>query len=168
MKNILILNGSPRKNGSTNKLLQSFKNGAKNNDIKEFYLYDMQINGCMGCDSCKANGKKANPCVQEDDMKEIYDYFLKADVVVFVSPLYFWTITGPLKTVADRLYAILNSRGYQEFEKESILIMTAGGSDYSQAQKWYETYERNLNWVNLGEILGAYNIQEAEKLGKDI
>lgn len=50
MKNILILNGSPRKNGKTNELVKSFKNGAQiNNDVKEFHLYDMNLNGCLGC-----------------------------------------------------------------------------------------------------------------------
>lgn len=170
MKNILVLNGSPRKNGNTNKILKHFIKGAKtnNNHIREFQLYDMQIKGCTGCNSCIKNRNKYNPCIQEDDMNEIYESFLKADVIVFVSPLYYWSITGPLKTVADRLYAIMTSHGYSEFEKESVLIMTAGGTDYSQAQRWYETYERNLNWVNRGELLGANRTQEAEILGKNI
>lgn len=166
MKNILILNGSPRKNGKTNKLVESFIKGAElnNNNINQFHLYDMDINGCKGCESCRSNGS----CIQKDDMGQIYDAFNEADVVVFASPIYFWTITGPLKTVVDRLYAILTSKGYGEFRKDSVLIMTAGGADYSQAQKWYETFETNLNWTNLGEILGAHKIKDAESLGKSI
>lgn len=89
----------------------------KNNKIIEFQLYDMDINGCIGCDSCRHNINKINPCIQKDDMKEIYESFLKSDVIVFVSPVYYWTITGPLKTAADRLYAIMTSYGYSEFEK---------------------------------------------------
>lgn len=101
-------------------------------------------------------------------MNLIYDAFLKADIIVFASPVYFWTVTGVLKTAVDRLYALLIILGYAGFEKESILIMTAGGTDYSQAQKWYETFEKNLNWKNLAEILGAYKTEEAENLGKTI
>ena len=168
MKNILILNGSPRKTGRTNKLVESFVRGAEtNNDITEFHLYDMNLNGCMGCQSCRSNDS-GNPCIQEDDMNLIYDAFLKADIIVFASPVYFWTVTGVLKTAVDRLYALLTILGYAEFEKESILIMTAGGVDYSQAQKWYESFEKNLNWKNLAEILGANKTEEAENLGKTI
>lgn len=165
MKNILILNGSARKNGKTNKLVKSFIKGAEpNNAIIQFDLYDLDIKGCRGCESCRHNGS----CIQKDDMSQIYDAFNEADVIVFASPIYFWTITGPLKTVVDRLYAILTSKGYSEFRKESVLIMTAGGADYTQAQKWYETFETNLNWTNLGEILGANKIKEAESLGNNI
>ena len=165
MKNILILNGSPRRNGRTNKLVNSFIKGAEvNNEIIQFHIYDMDIKGCKGCESCRRNGH----CIQKDDMDQIYEAFRNADVVVFASPVYFWTITGPLKTVTDRLYAILTSKGYGEFRKESLLIMTAGGADYSQAQRWYETFENNLNWTNLGEILGADKIKEAENIGNNI
>ena len=165
MKNILILNGSPRRNGKTNKLVNSFIKGAEvNNEIIQFHIYDMDIKGCKGCESCRRNGH----CIQKDDMDQIYEAFRNADVVVFASPVYFWTITGPLKTVTDRLYAILTSKGYGEFRKESLLIMTAGGADYSQAQRWYETFENNLNWTNLGEILGADKIKEAEDIGNNI
>lgn len=77
MKNILILNGSPRKNGKTNELVKSFKNGAQiNNDVKEFHLYDMNLNGCLGCQYCREN----NSCIQKDDMHLIYDAFIKADI----------------------------------------------------------------------------------------
>lgn len=145
MKNILILNGSPRKKGRTNKLVKSFIRGAENNNnITEFHLYNMTINGCKGCESCRQNDLE-NPCIQKDDMDLIYASFLKADIIVFASPIYFWTITGPLKTVVDRLYAMLTILGYEKFTKQSILIMTAGGADYTQAQKWYETFEKNLN-----------------------
>lgn len=133
MKNILILNGSPRKNGKTNELVKSFKNGAQiNNDVKEFHLYDMNLNGCLDCQYCREN----NSCIQKDDMHLIYDAFIKADIIVFASPVYFRTITGVLKTVVNRLYSLFTVLGYKDFEKESILIMTAGGADYSQAQRW--------------------------------
>ena len=101
-------------------------------------------------------------------MSEINKAFMSADVVVFASPLYFWTISGPLKTAADRLYAELRCLGYSKFPRKSVLLMTAGGSDYSQAVRWYETFERNLGWTNLGEVLGAGKTKEAERLGKTI
>ena len=94
--------------------------------------------------------------------------FMTADVVVFASPLYFWTISGTLKTATDRLYAELRNLGYSKFPRKSVLLMTAGGSDYNQAVRWYETFERNLGWTNLGEVLGTGKTKEAEMLGASI
>lgn len=98
----------------------------------------------------------------------VYETFIQSDVVVFASPVYFWTITGTLKSVVDRLYAILSKFEYSEFRKDGVLIMTTGGSDYSRTQIWYRTFETNLGWRNLGEILGADKLDEAEELGRSI
>lgn len=171
MKEILILNGAARKNGSTKKLIDAFTRGAESvgNRVTEFYLQDMEIRGCRGCGGCsRGNATPENPCVQADDMAKIYAAFVKADVVVFASPIYFWSITGTLKTVADRLYAELRCLGYGDFPREGILLMTAGGSDYSQAVSWYRHYSTNLGWKNSGEILGAGKTSAAEKLGASI
>lgn len=171
MADIMILNGAARKNGRTASLVKAFTDGAEKagNIVREFYLQDMNINGCMGCDGCaRAPKDTESPCIQKDDMVEINKTFRTTDVVVFASPIYFWTITGPLKTVADRLYAQLKSLGYGGFPRKSVLLMTAGGADYSQAVRWYETFERNLGWTNLGEVLGVEKENEAEKLGSSI
>ena len=101
-------------------------------------------------------------------MAMINEAFMSADVVVFASPVYFWTVTGTLKTAADRLYAELRSLGYGGFPRKSVLLMTAGGSDYSQGVRWYETFERNLGWKNLGEVLGAGKTRAAFELGASI
>lgn len=95
MKQIIILNGAARKNGNTAALIGAFTDGAESvgNTVREFYLADMNIRGCMGCGNCgKAKKETAAPCAQSDDMREIYKEFEKADVVVFASPVYFWTI----------------------------------------------------------------------------
>lgn len=171
MAKILILNGAARKNGNTKKLIEAFTDGAESsgNDVQEFYLQDMNIKGCLGCEHCSKSAKGiSNPCVQDDDMRLINEAFISSDVIVFASPVFFWTITGTLKTVADRLYAQLRSLGYGGFPRKSILLMTAGGSDYSQAVRWYETFERNLGWKNLGEVLGAGKNHAAFELGASI
>lgn len=171
MSKILILNGAARKNGNTAKLIQAFADGAKSsgNEVREFYLQDMNIKGCLGCEHCSNAPKGAsNPCAQNDDMAMINEAFINADVVVFASPVYFWTITGTLKTAADRLYSMLRSLGYGGFPRKSVLLMVAGGSDYSQAVRWYETFERNLGWKNLGEVLGAGKTRAAFELGVSI
>ena len=164
-KKIIILNGAARKNGNTSKLAEAFADGARSagNDVKMFFLDEMDIHSCKGC--LRAGKNPKSPCSQKDDMDQIYGAFTGADVVVFASPLYFWTITGTLKTVADRLYAELECLGYGGFPRKSVLLMTADGSDYSQAVTWYRTYERNLGWKNLGEVLGKGKTGEAYRLG---
>lgn len=171
MANILILNGAPRKNGNTALLIKAFTEGAVSagNRVQEFYLQDMNIHGCLGCEGCSRAGRNADdPCVQKDDMSEINKAFAESEVVVFASPVYFWTISGTLKVAADRLYAQLRSLGYGKFPRKSVLLMTAGGNDYSQAVRWYETFECNLGWTNLGEVLGVGKTREAEKLGASV
>lgn len=167
-KNIIILNGAARKNGNTQKLIQSFSQGAYSvgHHIQEFYLYGMDIHSCKGC--LRAGRDSKSPCIQKDDMEQIYSTFADCNVVVFASPVYFWTITGTLKTAADRLYAELECLGYNKFVKESILLMTADSSDYSQAVTWYRTYERNLGWKNRGEVLGKNKLKEAYQLGASL
>ena len=167
-KKIIILNGAARKNGNTAKLVDAFTDGATSvgNQVKTFYLDGMDIHSCKGC-LCAGRDSKS-PCSQKDDMDQIYAEFEAADVVVFASPVYFWTITGPLKTAADRLYAELECLGYSGFPKQSVLLMTADGGDYSQAVTWYRTYERNLGWRNLGEVLGKGKTKEAYRLGASI
>ena len=167
-KKILILNGAARKNGNTAKLIQAFSEGARSagHIVQEFYLDSMDIHSCKGCLHPGRDSK--SPCSQKDDMDQIYAAFADCDVVVFASPVYFWTITGPLKTAADRLYASLECMGYGRFVRESVLLMTADGSDYSQAVTWYRTYERNLGWKNRGEVLGKGKTEEACKLGASL
>lgn len=167
-KRVLILNGAARKNGSTAKLIQAFSEGARNagHIVQEFYLDGMNIHSCKGC--LRAGRDNKSPCSQKDDMDQIYAAFADCDVVAFASPVYFWTITGPLKTAADRLYASLECMGYGRFVRESVLLMTADGSDYSQAVTWYRTYERNLGWKNRGEVLGKGKTEEAYKLGASL
>ena len=167
-KKIIILNGAARKNGNTAKLVDAFTDGAVSvgNQVKTFYLDGMDIHSCKGCLCADRDSK--SPCSQKDDMDQIYAEFENSDVVVFASPVYFWTITGPLKTAADRLYAELECLGYGGFSKQSVLLMTADGGDYSQAVTWYRTYERNLGWRNLGEVLGKGKTKEAYSLGASV
>lgn len=167
-KKILVLNGAARKNGNTAKLIQSFSDGAMSagHQVSEFYLDSMNIHSCKGCLSAGHDPK--SPCSQKDDMEQVYAAFAECDVVVFASPVYFWTITGPLKTASDRLYAELECMGYGNFARESVLLMTADGGDYSQAVQWYRTFERNLGWTNRGEILGKGKTREAYDLGVSI
>lgn len=167
MKNILILNGSPRINGKTNVLVKSFIEGAlsNGNKIRNRDITRMNIKGCLACEACSRNG---GHCIQKDDMEIINDDFLWADVIVLASPQYWATLSGQLKVVIDRLYALQNRIGMNEFgKKSSIFIMTSRGNYYDIALQFYSVFQM-VGWKNLGTILGEDKIEEARKLGESL
>ncbi len=101
--NILILTGSPRKNGTSNLLLESFSKGIDKakNTIKRSDTACLKIDACNACYGCE-NGK----CIKKDDMQDIYNDLLMADMMVFVTPIYFYNFSAQLNKVIDRFYAI--------------------------------------------------------------
>ena len=179
-KTILILNGSPRKTGNTTALTAEFKKGAEEagNTVTEFFLDGMNINGCKGC---FGGGKNPDsPCAQKDDMDKIYPVYKNADIVVLATPLYYWTISGQLKTAFDRLFAVAEcDPNYRNPKKESVLIMAAEGCGFEETLYWYEHLEEHLGWKSIGKVLcggvmamgdiaGKPELQEAWHLGKSI
>ena len=153
-KKIIILNGSPRKNGNTSALTAQFKKGAEETGhvVTEFHLGSMKIGGCLGC---WHGGKDTDsPCVQKDDMMKIYPVYREADVVVLASPLYYWFISGQLKTTFDRLFAVAEcDPNYRNPKKESVLIMAAEGAGFEESEHWYDHLEKHIGWKSLGKVL---------------
>ena len=179
-KKIVILNGSPRKTGNTSALTAEFAKGAREsgNEVTEFFLGQMNIGGCKGC---FGGGKDhASPCFQKDDMDKIYPVYKDADIVVLASPLYYWTITGQLKTAFDRLFAVAEcDPDYRNPKKESVFIMAAEGWGFEESEYWYDRLEKHLGWkslgkmlcggvMNVGDIAGKPELAKAYELGKSI
>ena len=81
-KNIIILNGSPRRNGNTSALTEAFAHGAEEtgNKVTEFHLSSMRINGCIGC--WQGGKNPEHPCSQRDDMEQIYPLYQDRKSVV--------------------------------------------------------------------------------------
>lgn len=168
MKKILILNGSSRKKGYTSSLINAFREGTESNgnEVKEHFLHGMNINYCLGCDSCMNTHKG---CVQKnDDMKIIYDDMNWADVIVFASPEYWGTFTAELKKAIDRMFGWFNQTPDFSPKKDIVLLMTARGNDYSMALDQYHVYTKYLGWNDLGTVLGRGKENEAKELGKSI
>ena len=168
MANILVLNGSPRKNGSTASLIKAFISGAEEsgNAVREEYIHGMEIKQCLGCDACM---KTHAGCVQKDDgMKRIYEDLDWCDVIVFASPVYFGYLTAQTKTVIDRMWAWFNLPDHFGIKKKTVLISTARGTDYSATLDQYSIYSKYMGWEDLGHILGAGKEIEAKDLGASI
>ena len=99
-RNIVILNGSPRRSGNTSALVKAFAEGAEaaGHTVTEFFLDAMDIHGCKGCFGGRSS--RDCPCVQQDGMADIYPVVKASDVVVLASPLYYWNLSGQLRTAA--------------------------------------------------------------------
>lgn len=100
---VLAINGSPRgAEGNTEVLLVEFLKGCEEAgaDIETIYLKDKEIKHCIGCFTCwtKTPGK----CIHKDDMEELLEKLKQADIVVYATPLYVFTVTGIMKDFMDR------------------------------------------------------------------
>lgn len=166
-KKIIVLNGSPRKGGNTSALIREFARGAEEagNTVTSFLLHDMQIKGCKGCWGGGRNPD--SPCTIKDDMEKIYPVYKKADVVVLASPLYYWTISGQLKTTFDRLFAVAEEQpNYQNPIKEAVLLMAAEGNGFEESVYWYERLMKHIQWKDLGQVLMGGVHQSGDSEGK--
>lgn len=102
---ILVLNGSPRKQGNTKKMINSFREGAEivGHQVEVVDVCYHKVAGCLACEYCHTKGK--GTCIQKDDMQEIYEFLNKANMLVIASPIYYHGISGQLKCVIDRFYS---------------------------------------------------------------
>jgi len=179
-KKIVVLNGSPRANGNTSALIRAFTKGAeeRGHSVRAFLLHDMDIQGCAGC---WGGGQNAlSPCAFKDDMAQIYPAYIEADIVVFASPLYYWSVSGQLKTAIDRLFAVAEcDSGYRNPQKAGVLLMAAEGSGFEESVFWYEGLMGHIGWADLGKVLlsgvhqpgdaeGKPALTEAYTLGKSL
>lgn len=122
-KNILVISSSPRKNGNSDTLCDEFVKGAKaaGHAAEKIRLSEKTINYCTGCCSCVGG---TSSCIQNDDMAEIFDLVLAADVIVLATPVYFRSFNAQMKTFIDRICPI-----YARITDKDIyfIIAAAGG-----------------------------------------
>ena len=167
-KRIVILNGSPRRNGNTSTLVKAFTEGAESagNTVTEFFLDGMDIHGCKGCFG--GHSSKECPCVQKDDMAQIYPAVKQCDMVVLATPLYYWNMSGQLRTAIDRLFALEEGdekllRGHN---RASALLMAAEGHGFEDVLTYYNHLVEHLRWKNLGHVLAGGNMNVGDIKGK--
>jgi multimeric flavodoxin WrbA len=184
-KKIIILQGSPRKNGNCAALTEKLREGAaeKNASVEEFYLQGMDIKTCSACDACRKD--LASDCIINDDMKPLYPKLREADAIVFASPIYWFTISAQTKLVIDRCYALLGANGEKALSgKDFGVILTYGDADPFKAGtvNALRTFQDMINYLGAnivgmvygtaykaGEIKSNKSVMEnAYKLGKKI
>ncbi|MDE6213057.1 MAG: flavodoxin family protein [Lachnospiraceae bacterium] len=191
MKRILVVMGGGRPKGNTAQLVDAFVRGAEEagHSVEKVSLLKTEVKGCLGCNACRY-GK---PCVQKDGFNELAPKIKQADLIVFASPLYFWTISSKLKAFIERFYCIAEEDPeppYGRYEKypvkDSALLMTSADEffwTFEQAVSYYQFAIVNyIGFHDRGMVLAGGcgdtngqpqidktgHLQEAYEFGKNI
>ena len=177
-KNILILSSSPRKGGNSETLAASFTKGAQDagNHVETVFLREKQISFCKGCLACL----KLGHCVIQDDAVEIAAKMHDADVLVFATPVYYYSVSGQLKTMLDRANPLFGSD--YAFTKVYLLATAAENEaetvegTVKAVQGWVDCFDRctlagtvfagGVNGV--GEINGHSALEKTYQMGKEV
>ena len=178
MKNVLIISASPRKGGNSDTLCDRFAQGAKEsgNNVEKIFIAAKNIGYCRGCGVCNSTHK----CVQKDDMVEILDKMVSADVIVLATPVYFYTMDGQMKTFIDRTVP-----RYTEIKnKDFYFIMTAADTEKASLERTLEAFRgftedclegaREAGIIygvgawNVGEIKNTPAYDEAYEMGRKV
>ncbi len=153
--NITVITGSALRHGTSSLLADKFIEGAKEagHNVFRFDAAFKNIHGCIGCDTCN---KKGNGCVFKDDMEELNPHLLKADVIVFTSPIYYYNINAQVKSAIDRFYA--NNSALQGNKKAALLLTMADNSTEAAegSEVFFKHYTDYMKWENLG-VIAAIN-----------
>lgn len=134
MKNILVIQGGGRANGNTAQLVSSFAKGVEDagHKVEIVSLMKSEVKGCLGCNACRY-GK---PCIQKDSFNDIVPKIENADMVVFATPLYFWTILSRLKAFIERFYCIAQEDPepplgrYEKYPVKDCALLVTAADDF--------------------------------------
>lgn len=159
--NVLTLQGGARKKGNTATVLGWVEEELTllGHEVKSVTLQDKEIKGCLACMKCKKSIDSV-ACIQQDDAALLLEEMVKADLVLFTSPLYFWGLAGPLKSFIDRTYSLYvdyhqpTHTSLVEGQRQALLVTGAG------------PYENNAEpvFTAFGRLQGPHKAVKAGEL----
>jgi len=175
-KQILLLSSSPRKGGNSDLLCDQFLAGAREagHKTERVFLRDIKINYCTGCGSCQRQKKG---CPQKDDMPEVLNKMIAADVIVMATPVYFYTMCAQLKTLIDRTC----SRYTEISGKEFYFILAAADGNQRAMGRTVESLRGFTSCLdgakemgviygagarNIGDIKNSPAMKQAHEMGR--
>ena len=131
---ILVLNGSPRPDGNTSKMIKVFKDSAEpaGHQVTVVNVCGKNIKGCLACEYC--HGKGHGECAQKDDMQEIYALLKDTNMLVLASPIYYHNISGQLKCAIDRFYSALYPTAPKSLRKVAMFLSSGDADMYDGAK----------------------------------
>ncbi|MFU8796267.1 MAG: flavodoxin family protein [Dehalococcoidia bacterium] len=181
-KKVLVILGSPRRNGNSAALAARIARGAESlgGEVETVFLQELDIIPCRGCDTCKKRDSKG--CAINDDMQDIYLKLIRSDAWVIASPVYWFTMSAQTKIFMDRCYALPAYADNPFAGKRIAIAMSYGDADAVRSgcvnalrtfQDAYRYTGSKLVGMVYGSAVGAGEIEnnevlmrEAEELGK--
>lgn len=158
--NIVILNGSPRKQGNTKAVIEALTQGINPNqhNIEVINTNALNISGCLACNYCK-NGD--HQCIHKDDTNPVIEKIVQGDLLIFATPVYWWGISAQLKLVVDKFYA---KQPQLKDKKYGIIAIGGAGVEnvqYELISKQFKAIGNFLSWTNvLDESQSAYEVDD--------
>jgi multimeric flavodoxin WrbA len=146
--NILAINGSPRKEGNTAKLLKKALEGAETQgaETELIHLYDLNYKGCISCFACKLkNGKNYGKCAVQDELTPVLKTIIEADGIILGSPVYFGTASAQMRAFMERLlypYVVydIDSPALLNKRIETGFIYTMGATESQMSELGYDQH----------------------------
>jgi multimeric flavodoxin WrbA len=152
--NIAVITGSPRKNGTSALLADKFIEGAQGSghEVFRFNAAFEDVKPCMACEYCASHDGQ---CVRKDPMNALYEKLIEVDMIVFITPLYYYGMSTQIKAVIDRFHA---NNSKLAGNKKAMLMATSYGSDdwtMEALEKNYEAILRFMKWEDAGKLFAT-------------
>lgn len=179
-KNILVITGSPRKNGNSDQLADAFIAGAKQSghNVLKYATASKNIKGCIDCRTCFSKGAA---CSVSDDFNELAEMLEQVDMVVFVTPMYWFSFPMHLKAAIDKFISFFIGQRTLKV-KECALIVCGGDQEesvYEGVLKSYQLIADFMKWNSIrsiivkgvydkGDILKTDGLRLAEEFGRGV
>lgn len=171
---ILVLNGSPRQNGNTKRMIEAFADGAVSagHRVDVVDVCKKRISGCLACEYCHSKGH--GECIQKDDMQEVYALLKEAEMLVIASPIYYHGISGQLKCTIDRFYSAAYPNRPARLRKSAIILSSGASNQYDGALFSYQgDFLDYLGLENMGVFtvpgsVSASKLEELRKVGASL
>ena len=178
MKKVIVISTSLRKGSNSDMLADQFAEGAKaaGHEVEKISLVGKNIQFCKGCLGCQKFGR----CVINDDVNDIMAKVLQADVICWATPIYYYEMSGQMKTLIDRMNAMYE----QDYHFRDIYLLTTAAENETETPKraeigltgWIDCYPKShlaghlfCGGVNdAREIEGNTKLREAFELGEKI
>ena len=151
---VTVITGSPHKKGTSALLADRFIEGAKEvgNEVLRFDAAFEDVKSCLACEYCASHDGE---CVRKDAMNEWYEKLIASDMIVFVTPLYYYTMSTQIKAVIDRFHG--NNAKLAGNKKAMLLATSYGADDWTMEglEKTYEYILSFMNWESAGKLFAT-------------
>ena len=175
-KKMLILSASPREGGNSDLLCDQFAKGAEEagHRVEKIRVQEKRIAPCLACYGCRGTGV----CVQKDDMEDILNKMVQADVLVLATPVYFYSMDGQLKTLIDRTLP-----RYTEIRDKAVFFIATAAAERGAMERTVDAMRGFTDCLpgaqvkgivygsgvyQKGEVTDTKAFQEAFQLGRRI